>query len=121
MNEMLVTRAQAAEHLRIDNVAAEATTLDLLIQAASGVVLDYLEMSVSDFTENAGDSDAEFSSDDLDEVPSKIKAAVLLLVGDMYRYRDSGAPTYTEAILPPAVRALLYPLKTWGITSDDLD
>lgn len=108
---MLVTRQQAADHLRIDDVASEVGDLDLKIQAASGVVLDYLEMTIEDFT----DSDDEVS------VPYQIKAATLLLLGDMYRYRDTSSPTYSEAFLPPAVRALLYPLKTWGLSSDDDD
>jgi hypothetical protein len=107
---MLVTRQQAADHLRIDDTTDEANDLDLKIQAASEVVLDYLEMAVDDFSDS--DSDGEV------EIPFQIQAAVLLLVGDMHRYRDSGAPTYNEAILPPAVRALLYPLKTFGLTDD---
>lgn len=108
---MLVTRQQAADHLRVDDPTAESDDLDLKILAASGVVLDYLEMTIDDF----GDSD----SDGIVEVPYQIQAAVLLLVGDMHRYRDSGAPTYSDALLPSAVRSLLYPLKTWGISSSD--
>ena len=106
---MIVTRTQAAEHLRIDNPDAEADSLDLLILAASAVVLDYLEMELADF----GDSD----SDGEVEVPYQVQAATLLLVGDMHRYRDAGSPEYTEATLPSPVRALLYPLKTWGLDS----
>jgi hypothetical protein len=105
---MLVTRQQAADHLRIDDSAPEANDLDLKIHAASGVVLDYLEMTIDDF----GDSDSDGR-----EVPYAIQAATLLMIGDMHRYRDSGAPTYSEAMLPPVVRALLYPLKTWGLES----
>lgn len=107
---MLVTRQQAADHLRIDDATDEADDLDLKIMAASEIVLDYLEMTIDDF----GDSDSDGR-----EIPYAIQAATLLLVGDMHRYRDSGAPTYTEALLPPPVRSLLYPLKTWGISSDD--
>ena len=107
---MLVTRQQAADHLRIDNVDAEADALDLLVQAASAVVLDYIEMELAEF----GDSD----SDGEVEVPEHVKAATLLLVGDMHRHRDGSSPSYTEATLPPSVRALLYPLKTWGFDSD---
>lgn len=110
---MLVTRAQAAAHLRIDDATAEADDLDLKIQAASAVVLDYLEMEEEDF----GDSD----SDGVVEVPEQVQAATLLLVGDMYRHRDAGSPQYSDALLPPAVRALLYPLKSWGITDEDLE
>ena len=108
---MLVTRQQAADHLRIDDATAEADDLDLKILAASAVVLDYLEMDMEDF----GDSD----SDGEVEIPYQVQAAVLLLVGDMHRHRDTGSPDYTEATLPSTVRALLYPLKTWGMSSDD--
>jgi hypothetical protein len=105
---MLVTVEQAAAHLRVDDYTDEVNDLTLKIQAASGVVLDYLEMTIDDF----GDSDSDGR-----EVPHSIQAATLLLIGDMHRYRDSGAPTYSEALLPPVVRALLYPLKTWGLES----
>jgi hypothetical protein len=102
---MLVTRQQAADHLRIDDATPEADDLDLKIMAASAVVLDYIERTIDDFLNS--DSDAE--------VPYQIQAATLLLVGDMYRYREAGSPDYNDATLPSAVRALLYPLKTWGI------
>jgi len=110
---MLVTRQQVADHLRIDDATDEANDLDLKIYAASAAVLDYIEMELADF----GDSD----SDGEIEVPYQVQAAVMLLVGDMHRYRDAGSPQYNVATLPPSVCALLYPLKTWGITSDDLD
>jgi len=109
----LVTRQQAADHLRIDDIASEVDDLDLKIAAASGVVLDYLEMTIDDFADS--DSDGEF------DVPFQIKAATLLLIGDMHRNRDAGSPVYGEAFLPSSVRALLYPLKTWGLSSDDDD
>lgn len=107
---MLVTRQQAADHLRIDDPAAEADDLDLKIMAASEIVLDYVEMDIDDFSDS--DSDGEL------EIPFSMQAAVLLLVGDMHRYRDAGSKGYTDATLPGAVRALLYSLKTWGIESD---
>ena len=104
---MLVTRKEAADHLRIDDVVAEKDDLDLKIQAASAAVLDYIEMEADDFLDSDGY-----------DVPFQIKAAILLLVGDMYHYRGSGAPNYDEATLPGPIRALLYPVKTWGIESD---
>lgn len=107
---MLVTVEQAAKHLRIDDdqIEYERDDLTLKIHAASGVVLDYLEMAIDDF----GDSDSDGR-----EIPYQVQAATLLLIGDMHRYRDAGSPNYTEATLPSSVRALLYPLKTWGIES----
>lgn len=108
---MIVTRAQAASHLRIDDASVEAADLDLKIAAASAVVLDYLEMEFADF----GDSD----SDGPPEIPEQIQAATLLLVGEFHRNRDGGSANFGEANLPAPVRALLYPLKTWGLSSDD--
>lgn len=108
---MIVTRAQAASHLRIDDASSEAADLDLKIKAASRIVLDYIEMEESDF----GDSD----SDGNPEFPEQIQIATLLLVGEFHRNRDSGSSNFSEANLPAPVRAILYPIKTWGLTSDD--
>ncbi len=105
---MIVTRQQAADHLRIDSPTDEADDLDLKIYAASAVALDYIEMDEDDF-ETDSDSDYVY--------PYQLQAAVLLLVGDMHKHRDAESPAYTEAMLPSTVRALLYPLKTFGIES----
>lgn len=105
---MLVTWQQAADHLRIDDATAEADDLDLKILAASAVVMDYVEMDEADFIDSDGDV----------AIPFRMQAATLLLVGDMHRYRDGGSPDYNEANLPSCVRALLYPLKTFGLGSD---
>ena len=102
---MLVTVKQAADHLKIDDYADEISDLTIKIIAASEVVLNYIERELTDY---------EDDSDGNSTVPKTLQAATLLLVGDMHRHRDSEMPTYSEAYLPPAVRALLYPLKTWG-------
>jgi len=103
---MIVSINQAADQLHIDDIGSVFRPLTAMIQAASAVALDYIEMAEEDF-----------STSDGYEYPYQLQAAVLLLVGDMYRYRDSGAPGYVGAFLPGPVRALLYPLKTWGIES----
>lgn len=112
---MIITRQQAMDHLRIDDATAEADDLDLKILAASDIVLDYLEMEESDFVIESSDSDSDETEYDY---PSSVQAAALLLVGDMYRFRDSSSPAYSEALLPSPVRAILYPIKTWGLESD---
>lgn len=121
---MIVTRQQAADHLRIDDPSAEADDLDLKILAASEIVLDYLETSASDYETESEDDDYYYASgpsgDDDSETeynwPYQLQVATLLLVGDMHRYRSSDIPKYTDASLSPAVRAILYPLKTFGIS-----
>lgn len=125
---MIVTRDQAADHLRIDDATAEADDLDLKILAASDAVLDYIERDVSYYEVAETDDDDYYASGptaDGDEdtsysFPYQLQAAVLLLVGDMHRYRDSGDFQYKRGPgqLPEAVRALLYPLKSFGIEDD---
>lgn len=123
---MIVTRQQAMDHLRIDDATAEADDLDLKIYAASAVVLDCIEQTAAYYEvdessdDSSSNSDSDSSSNDTDgnseyDWPYQIQAAVLLLVGDLHRHRDSEMPRYSEATLPPAVRALIYPLKSFGL------
>ncbi|RLC31988.1 hypothetical protein DRH13_02275 [Candidatus Woesebacteria bacterium] len=124
---MIVTRQQAMDHLRIDDATDEADDLDLKILAASAVILDYIERDSEDYEVDDSDSsnDSDSSSDDSSsgdaggsseyDWPYQVQAAVLLLVGDLHRHRDSEMPKYSEATLPPAVRALIYPLKSFGL------
>ena len=98
---MIATVAQVAEHLRIDDITAESDSLEKMIKSASAMVLDYVEQQPNE--------------EEGYEYPDQMYQATLLLVGDMYRYRDGGSPNYTEAALPSSVRALLHPLKTFGL------
>ena len=131
---MIVTLQQAADHLRIDDTTDEANDLNLKIMAASAVVLDYIEWSHDRYAAaleiDELDSDYEIDSDwdedwDSDWLGDEdhlytLQAATLLLLGGMHRYRDESNPNYgAEATLPPVVRALLYPIKTFGIVLED--
>lgn len=126
MSVMIVTREQAADHLRIDDATPEADDLDLKILAASGIVLDYIERDASYYEVTPDDDDYYYASgptaDDTGDptysFPYQLQMAVLLLVGDMHRHRDTGNFQYKwqDAQLPQAVRALLYPLKSWGLS-----
>lgn len=125
---MIVTRDQAADHLKIDDATPEADDLDLKIQAASAACLNYIERDVSyyevepddeDYYEASGPSASE--EDDPEYVfPADLQAAVLILVADFHRHRDSGdfEYKYVSAMLPSVVRALLYPLKSFGIADE---
>jgi len=125
---MIITRQQAADHLRIDDATDEANDLDLKIYAASAVVLDYIEWTAARYADvleiNELDSDYEYDSDwdddwdsdwlgDEDALPI-LQAATLLLVGDMHNHRGTSSPDYSAALLPPVVRAVLQPVKTFG-------
>lgn len=120
---MIVTRQQAMDHLKIDDATDEADDLDLKILAASAIVLDFLETEASDYadsSDDSGDSSGSGSSGGSGSTtydwPYQLQAATLLLVGDMHRYRDTGIPTYSDTQLPQAVRAILFPLKSWGLS-----
>jgi hypothetical protein len=106
---MLVTLQEAADHLRIDDIESVQNDLTLKIHAASESILNYIEMTIDDF----GDSDSDGR-----EIPYVVKAGVLLLLGDLYRYTDTSSSSYKSATLPDPIRALLYDVKTWGLSSD---
>jgi len=107
---MLVTVKQAADHLRLDDYGDEIADLTLKIEAASEIILGYVEQEEADYPEDSnGDS----------TVPKTLQVAVLLLLGDMHRHRDSDMPNYKDkAFLPSAVRSLLFQSKTWGLEDD---
>jgi len=93
---MLVTLAEARDHLRSDSVDDDAD-LTIKIHAASGAVINYLK-SPAFIDESA--------------VPFEVKAATLLLIGYLYKDRDGDeGGEYQQGYLPRPVTALLYPLR----------
>lgn len=101
----LVSIEEASSHLRRDT---DADDLDLLlkIEAASEAVLDYLQTDGLDWL----DSDGYY------QAPSRVKQAVLCLVGEFYREREGAQSDpipaqYGFGFMPRAVVALLYPLR----------
>lgn len=107
---MLVSLDQASNHLRRDTDADDAD-LELKIEAASRAVLNYLKDAeiLSTFLNSDGDVDYESDGIPID-VPQEIQQATLLLVGYFYKNRDSSSD-FQMGYLPPAVMALLYPLR----------
>ena len=97
---MLVTLAEARDHLRSDSVDDDAD-LTIKIHAASGSVINYLKAPA--FIDETG---AIIES----AVPFEVKAATLLLVGYLYKDRDDDGE-YQQGYLPRPVTALLYPLR----------
>lgn len=98
---MLITLQEAKDHLRIDTTD-EDTHLELLVNAASDAVLNYLKI----------DGLVYYDSSDILDVPYAVKAATLLMTGYLYRLRDNNeGGEYQQGYLPMPVTALLYPLR----------
>ena len=101
---LLITLEQAKAHLRIDT-DEEDDDLTLKIHASSAAVMSYLKDGALDFTDSSGVITAD--------VPWQVQAAVLVLLGALYgdRGEEGGKPAGFSNYLPPAVVALLYPLR----------
>jgi len=114
---MLVSLAQASEHLRRDTTDDDAD-LTIKIKAASLAVLNYI--SDHSFLDSAGEPEVDSAGDPIN-VPEPIQSAVLLLVGNLYT--DRFGQEYTEPkasadllrsgniILPRTVHFLLDPYR----------
>lgn len=94
----LVSVADAANHLRCDT---DDPMVAFYVDAASALVLNYLKAGAEAFLDTNGDP--------LD-VPYEVRAATLIQVGYLYKQRDA-SDDYQMGYLPPAVTALLYPLR----------
>lgn len=105
---MLITLAQAKEHLRIDADDGDAD-LELKIHAASGAVMNYLKSSSPYQVDENGEPVM------VDEAPVpkfEVYAATCLMLGYLNRDRDEdGDHAYEQGYLPKPVTALLYPLR----------
>lgn len=108
---MLVTLDEAKAHLRVTH-DLEDEDIQLRIEAASESVISYLKDASLDFVDTGGDLITDSSGNSL--VPARVKMATLLLLGAFYGHRgeDGGqAAQYRMGFLPPAVTALLFPLR----------
>lgn len=100
-----VTLQQAKDHLRVDTDAEDGDIGDKLL-AAQSAVLNYLKITTLDVL--AVGSPAEIP----DNVDGAVTAATLLLVGYLYRDRDTDENhEWEQGYLPRPVTALLYPLR----------
>lgn len=117
---MLVSLKQASDHLRRDTDDDDAD-LELKIEAASEAVLNYLkDSSAITFLDTAGEVETDSAGNPVG-VPRAIQIATLMLVGIFYRDREgqsgssnsrSSASEWRQGFLPPAITAVLYPLRT---------
>lgn len=111
---LLVTLQQAKDHLRIDTDDGDAD-LELKIHGASGAVLNYLK-GANHFAQQVVDGVPVVDADGLPvyttAVLFEVQAAVLLLLGYLYKDRDNDKDhEYEQGFLPRPVTALLYPLR----------
>lgn len=101
----IITLAQAKYHLRIDGTD-EDTELPSMIASAESAVLNYLK--IGDVAALAVGSPPEVPAN----ATNAILAAVLLMLGYLYRLRDVDSDKeYQQGYLPRPVTALLYPLR----------
>lgn len=98
----LITFDQARNHLRrpdLDDgspVDGEAADLLIKIETAEGIILDYLK------------TDGGSPPWDESTVPAVVRAAVLLQLGELYRFRgDDAGGTQTDGDLSPTITNLL--------------
>lgn len=106
---MLVTLEQAKQHLRVD-YTQEDEHITLLVHAASGAAMNYLEEGAP-FLDSNEEPEMD-SNGDIVGVEYAIQAAVLLMVGYLYRLRDNNEGNeYTYGYLPFPVVSLLYPYR----------
>lgn len=107
---MLVTLQQGKDHLRRPVSTAEDDDITLKIHAASAIVVNYLDDGAT-FLDSAGDLPVDSAGEGID-VPYEVKAATLLMLGELYVNRGGGqSESFSDAHLPPAVKSLLYPLR----------
>lgn len=113
---MLVTLEQASEHLRRDSADDDAD-LTLKIHAASGAVLNYLKGANHFQAGLDGEGNPVLDGDGkpvyTTQVLFEVQAAVLLMVGYLYKDRDNDKNhEFETGYLPRPVTALLYGLRS---------
>lgn len=103
----LVDLATAKRHLRVlhDDDDAE---IDLYTSAAENIVVEYLDRVVLPAGETLPSDDPTAML-----VTPSIVAAILLMLGDLYENREADREQKSDAVMPPAVRALLAPWRVW--------
>lgn len=109
----LVTLAQVKSHLRVDT-DADDNDLNLKIEAASAMVVDYLkDYEFADFDTAGVILD---TAGDPVNVKPHVQIPTLMLVGYLYKERDGSMEfavpnQYGYGYMPVGVTALLYPYR----------
>lgn len=118
---MYVTMARAKQHLNMDH-DEDDNLIEVYVQAASGAVKNYLKSASPYEVERDSNDDPilDSSGDPMYVVDSAgdklvsypVQAAVLLMVGFLYKDRDENPDSaFDRGYLPKPVTALLYALR----------
>lgn len=118
---MYVTLARAKQHLNMDH-DEDDNLIEVYVQASSGAVKNYLKSASPYEVERDSNDDpildssgdpvyvVDSSGDKLVSYP--VQAAVLLMVGFLYKDRDENPDSaFDRGYLPRPVTALLYSLR----------
>ena len=109
MSFLLVPVARVKQALHIDE-ADDDWVIEAYTAAASMAIVGYLKGEAGDFL--GIDSPPNSPPDDLTTVDPRVVAAVIVLVGIIYREPDGDeAKNFSHGNLPWVVTALLYPLR----------
>lgn len=96
---ILITFAEGKEHLRVDHNVDDAD-IQRKIDQATNIVLDYLKMRTVPSSWTGGTA---FSPPG-DGVPGTVKAATLLVLGELWENREASV----AIVLSDAVKSLLH-------------
>lgn len=119
---MYVTLERGKQHLNMDH-DLDDVLITAYIGAASGAVKNYLKSSSpyeverdsndDPIPDSSGDPIYIVDSSDDKVVKYEVQAAVLLMLGFLYKDRDENPDqAFAQGYLPKPVTALLYPLRT---------
>jgi hypothetical protein len=104
---MLVTLEQAKEQVR-ETGDCEDDDIKLKIQAASQIIANYLQSAFDPYLDSTGTPETDADGIVLN-IPDDVKMATLVMVGYLYRARDSDEEkAFGLGQLPFAVTALIY-------------
>lgn len=110
----LLDLALVKRHLRIFH-DDEDTEVAAYQAAAENIVTEYLDRVVYE----EGGSPPSGDDGTAIEVTPAITAAILLVTGDLYEYREADPDSKGDAVLPRSVRALLAPFRVWRTVDPD--
>lgn len=109
MSFLLVPIARVKQALHIDD-DEDDWVVEAWTTAASRMIVEYLKGEAGDFL--GIDSPPNSPPDDLTTVDARVVAAVIMLVGYLYKEPDGDeAKEFSHGNLPWKVTAMLYPLR----------